>query len=72
MLINSDMEKNCSKFFCDVSKSSNIKEEIIKQINTLKPFVMEPPQAILKTPFVLEEENNCEEEINLTPPRQNW
>ena len=28
---------------------------------------MEPRKAIRKKHFVLEEENNCEEEINLTP-----
>ena len=60
----SDMEKNCSKSFA--SNSSNIEEEIIKQLNTLKPFDMEPRKAILKKPFASEEENNCEEEINLT------
>ena len=45
-----------------------IKEEIIKQINTLKPFDMEPRKALpKKKKFASEEENNCEEEINLTP-----
>ena len=33
----------------------------------LKPFGMEPPKAIPKKLFVSEEENNCKEEINLTP-----
>ena len=32
----------CSKSFCDASNSSDIEEEIIKQINTLKPFDIEP------------------------------
>ena len=66
-LISSDMEKKFSNFFSDVSNSSYIEEEIIKQINTLKPLDMEPCKVIPKKPFVLEEENNCEEEINLTP-----
>ena len=38
-----------------------------KQINTLKPFNMEPCQAIPREHFLSEEENNCEEETNLTP-----
>ena len=38
---------NCSKSFSDASNSSYI-EEIIKQINTLKPFDMEPRNAIRK------------------------
>ena len=33
----------------------------------LKPFDMDPRKAIAKKHFVLEEKNNCEEEINLTP-----
>ena len=41
------------------------KKGLLKQINTLKPFDMEPRKAILH--FILEEENNCKEEINLTP-----
>ena len=57
---------NRSKSFSDASNSSDIKEEIIKQINTLKPFDMEPRNAT-KWHFVLEEEYNCEEEINLAP-----
>ena len=65
-LISSDMEKNCSKSFSDASNSSDIEQEIIKQINTLKPFDMEPRKAIPKKSFVTEEENNCEEEIDLT------
>ena len=59
------MEKNCSKFFSDASNSSDIEEEIIKQINTLKLFDMEPRKA--KKHFVSEEGNNCEEEISCTP-----
>ena len=59
-------KKNCSKSFSDVRNSSDIEEEIIKQINMLKPFCMEPPKAIPKKLFVSEEENNCKEEINLT------
>ena len=37
----------------------------IKQINMLKPFYMEPRQAVPKKHFVSKEENKCEEEINL-------
>ena len=44
-----------------------MKEKIIKQINMLKPFNMKPRQAISINHFVSEEENNCQEEINLTP-----
>ena len=33
----------------------------------LKPFDIEPRKDILKKSFVSEEENSCEEEINLTP-----
>ena len=61
------MEKSCSKSFSYGSNSSDIVEEIIKQINTLKPFDMGPRKVIAKTHFLLEEENNREEEINLTP-----
>ena len=50
--LSSDVEKNCSKVFSDASNSSDIKEEIIKQINTLKPFNMEPRNAIPKKHFV--------------------
>ena len=60
-------KKIWSKSFSDVRNSSDIEEEIIKQINMLKPFGMEPPKAIPKKLFVSEEENNCKEEINLTP-----
>ena len=48
------------KFFSNASNSSNVEEEIIKQINTLKPFNVEPQKAITKKPFASEEENNCE------------
>ena len=62
------MEKNCSKSFSDASNSSDIiEEEIIKQLNTPKPFDMEPHKAITKKHFVSEEENNCEEKNNLIP-----
>ena len=54
------MENICSNIFTD------IEEDIIKQINTLKPFDMEPCKAIPKKNFGSEEENNCEKEINLT------
>ena len=58
------------KSFSDATRnSSDIEEEVIKQTNTFKPFDMEPRKAIPKKDFVLEKENNCEEEINLT--RQN-
>ena len=57
------------KFFSNASDSSNVEEEIVKQINTLKPFNVEPHKAITKKSFASEEENNCEEEINLTPQR---
>ena len=52
------MEKNCSKFFSDASNSSDIEEEIIKQINMLKPFDMESPKTIPEKPFAWEEESN--------------
>ena len=61
------MERECSKSFSDASDSSNTEEEIIKQINILKPLNMEPCKAVPKKPFVSEEETNCEGEINLTP-----
>ena len=49
-----DMEKNCSKSFSDSSNSLDIiEEEIIKQLNTPKPFDMEPRKAITKKHFVL-------------------
>ena len=59
-------KKKCSKSFFDSSHSSNIEDEIIKKINTLKPFDMKARKAIPKKHFVLEE-NNCEEEISLAP-----
>ena len=59
-------KKNCSKSSPDASNSSDIKEEIIKQLNSPKPFDMEPRKAIPKKYLVLEEENNCEKETNLT------
>ena len=48
----------------DIDNSSDIEEEIIKQINKLKTFNMEPPKSIAQKHLVSEEENNCEEEIN--------
>lgn len=39
---------NNSKSFFDVTNSSDIEKEIIKQINALKPFDMESRIAILK------------------------
>ena len=39
------MEKNCTKYFSDARNFSDIEEEIIKQINTLKPFYMEHRKA---------------------------
>ena len=61
------MQKDYSKSFSDANNTSDIEEEIIKQINSVKPFDMEPCKAIPKKPFVPEKENNCEEENNLTP-----
>ena len=43
------------------------KEEIIKQISTLKPFNLELCKANAKKSYVSDEENNCEEEMNSTP-----
>ena len=60
-------KKNCSKSFSDTSNSSDIEEEIIKQIKTLKRFDMESRKAVSKKNFVSEEENNYDKEINLTP-----
>ena len=48
-------KKNYSKSFSGASNSSDIKEEIVKQINMLKPFNMESCKAI---PLLLEEVNN--------------
>ena len=46
------MEKNCSKSFSDASSdSSDIEEEVTKQVITLKPFDMEPRKAIPKKKF---------------------
>ena len=56
------MEKNCLKSFSDASNSIDIEEDIIKQVNMLKTFDMEPGKAVPKKPFVSEVENNCEEE----------
>ena len=58
--------KKRSKYLFDASNSSGIEKEIIKQVNRLKPFDMELRKRNPKKPFVSEEENNCEEEINLT------
>ena len=66
LISSSDLEKNCSKSFLNASNSSDIKEEIIKQLNKSKPFNMEPRKAIPKKYFLSEEENACEEVINLT------
>ena len=65
--MSSEMEKNCSKSFSDASSnSSDIEEEVTKQVITLKPFDVEPRKAIPKKKILLEKENSCEEEINLT------
>ena len=66
ILISKWYGKNCSKSFSDARNSSDIEKEIIKQINTLKPFDMESHKAIPKKPFV-SEEDNIEKEINLNP-----
>ena len=57
-------KKHCSKSFSDATDSSDIEEEIIKQINMLKPFDVAPRKAIPKKLFASEVEKNCEEEIN--------
>ena len=54
-LISSVKEKNCSKFFYNANNSPDIEEEIIKQINTVKPFNMELPKTIPGKSFVSEE-----------------
>ena len=54
-------------FYDTSSNSSDIKGEVITQRNTLKQFDMEPCMAIPEKHFILEKENNCEEEINSTP-----
>ena len=61
------MENNCSKSFSDTSNSSDIAEELIKQIKALRLFNMELRTAIPKKYFVSKEENNLEEKINLKP-----
>ena len=66
-LISSYVEKNGSKSFSDINNASDIEEEIIKQINTLKPFDMEPYKDIPKKNFALEEENKRQQKINLAP-----
>ena len=67
-LISSDIEINCSKPFSHTSSNSlDIEEEVAKQINTLKPFDMEPRMVIPQKHFVSEKQNKCEEEINLAP-----
>ena len=61
-------KQNCAKSFLDASSnSSNIEEEVTKQINKLKPFNMDPRKAISEKHFVSDKGNNCEEEINLIP-----
>ena len=40
-------------YFSDASNSSDVEEEIIKQINTLKPFDMEPCNATPKVTFCI-------------------
>ena len=44
-------KKNCSKSFSDDINCPDIEEEIIKQINMLKPFDMETRKAIPKKSF---------------------
>ena len=54
-LISSDIKKNCSKPFSHTSSNSlDIEEEVTKQINTLKPFDMEPRKVIPQKHFVSE------------------
>ena len=60
-------KKNYSKSFSDANNFSDIGEEIVKQINTLKPLYIEPRKTIPKKHFVWKEDNYWEEEINLTP-----
>ena len=59
--------RKCSESFSDASQSSDIKEQIIKLINMLKPFNMEPCKAIFKAFIKLFEaaQRNCENK-NLT------
>ena len=51
--------KKIAQNFLPDSSNSDIKEEIVKQINMLKPFDVEPRKDIPKKHFVSEEENNC-------------
>ena len=46
-LISSDTEKKLPKSFSDASNTSDVKEQIIKQINTQKPFDMKPLSLFL-------------------------
>ena len=58
------MGKNCSKSFSDSSSnSSDIEEEVTKQINMLKPFDMEPRNAIPQKHFVSEKENTVKKKL---------
>ena len=66
-LISKDEKKFVQNLFVMPATVPISKKGLLKQINTLKPFDMEPRKAIRKKHFVLEEQNNCEEEINLTP-----
>ena len=61
------MKKSAENLFLMPGNYSDIKEEINKQINTLKLFNMEPCNATPKKYFGLEEVGNCKEEINLKP-----
>ena len=51
-------KKIAQNFFSDASNSSDIEEDAIKQISSLKPFDLEPRKAIPKKIFVSEEEIN--------------
>ena len=42
------MEKDCLKIFTVASNNSDIEEELMKEINTLKPFDMEPLRLSLR------------------------
>ena len=56
-VISSDWKKICSKSFSyAISNSSDIEEEVTNQVNTLKPFIMEPHKAIPKKHFVSEKQ----------------
>ena len=63
----SDMEKDYSNFFLMTATLQILKKRLLNKKNTLKPFDMELRKAIPKKLFVSEEENNCQEELNLTP-----